>query len=147
MLTKLIDNQKTLKDIYYNKLDKLRETFDFNNQELYFNDMQNYATLLKEALKQHFSIQEKLKNNINENVDKLILENMLVKEILLRMSNKIIDGANKKDINIFAFFDDFEEIFKAYLQKEKGLFLQQLNQMTNTEEKEKIKSLINSYNS
>jgi len=141
MLTKLIDNQKTLKDIYYNKLDKLRETFDFNNQELYFNDMQNYATLLKEALKQHFAIQEKLRN-INENVDKLILENMLVKDILLRMSDKIIDGANKKDINIFAFFDDFEEIFKAYLKKEKGLFFQQLNQVTNKEEKEKIKNLI-----
>ena len=67
---------------------------------------------------------------------------MLVKDILLRMCNKIIDGAKKQDINIFSFFDDFEEILRAYLLKEEGLFIQEIDMATNDEEKEKIKSIL-----
>ena len=142
MIDKILTNQKILKELYYEKLDKLRETFDFNNPTPTFEDMQNYASILQEEIKKHFSIQEKLKNQINSQVDKIILENMLVKEMLIRMSQKIIDGAKNQDINIFSFFDDFEEILKAYLLKEKGLFIQELNIATNEKEKEKIKSIL-----
>ena len=142
MIDKIIKNQIILKKLYYEKLDKLRETFDFNNPAPTFKDMQNYASLLQEEIKKHFAIQEKLKNKINPQVDKIILENMLVKEMLIRMSQKIIDGAKNQDINIFSFFDDFEEILRAYLLKEEGLFIQELNMATNKDEKEKIKSIL-----
>jgi len=142
MINKIIENQKTLKDIYYNKLDKLRETFDFNNQTKTFNEMQTYAQTLQNELNKHFELQEKLKNKINSDVDKLILENMLVKDILIRMSGKIIDGAKNQNIDIFSFFDDFEEILRAYLLKEEGLFIQELKMATNEQEQEKIKSIL-----
>jgi hypothetical protein len=144
MINTIIENQKTLKNIYYSKLDKLRETFDFNNQDITFEDMQKYALSLENELKNHFAMQEKLRNKINPEVDKLILENMLVKDILIRMINKIINGAKNKDINIFTFFDDFEEILRAYLLKEEGLFIQELNMATNENEKELIKEILNS---
>jgi len=142
MIKNIIENQKILKNLYYNKLDKLRETFDFNNQTPTFENMQKYALELQTELKNHFALQEKLKNQINPQIDKIILENMLVKDILLRMCNKIIDGAKKQDINIFSFFDDFEEILKAYLLKEEGLFIQEIDMATNDKEKEKIKSIL-----
>jgi len=142
MIKTILDNQTILKDIYYNKLDKLRETFDFNNPNITFIKMEEYATNLQNEIKNHFSLQEKLKNNINKQVDKIILENMLVKDILLRMSTKIIDGAQNKDINIFSFFDDFEEILRAYLLKEEGLFIQELTMATNEDERKKIKDIL-----
>ena len=142
MIQNILDNQTILKDLYYNKLDKLRETFDFNNPTPTFEEMENYASTLQEEIKKHFAFQDKLKNKINPQVDKIILENMLVKAILIRMSQKIIDGAKNQDINIFSFFDDFEEILRAYLLKEKGLFIQELNMATNKDEKEKIKSIL-----
>ena len=142
MIQNILDNQTILKDLYYNKLDKLRETFDFNNPTPTFEEMENYASTLQEEIKKHFAFQDKLKNKINPQVNKIILENMLVKAILIRMSKKIIDGAKNQDINIFSFFDDFEEILRAYLLKEKGLFIQELNMATNEEEKEKIKNIL-----
>jgi hypothetical protein len=142
MITPILENQKILKELYYEKLDTLRETFDFNNQSKTFNEMEEYASSLQEEIKKHFSLQEKLKSQINPDVDKIILENMLVKEMLIRMCGKIIDGAKSQNIDIFAFFDDFEEILRAYLLKEEGLFIQELDMATNKEEKEKIKSIL-----
>jgi len=142
MLNKIIKNQLKLKELYYDKLDKIRETFDFNNPNPSFENMKIYASLLQNEIINHFLLQEKLKTKINAEVDKLILENMLVKDILIRMSSKIINGAENKDINIFNFFDDFEEILRAYLLKEEGLFIQELKMATNEKEQEKIKSIL-----
>jgi len=142
MIIKIIQNQNILKNIYYNKLDKLRETFDFNNQTSSFEIMEIESLNLKNELKNHFELQEKLRYKINNKVDKLILENLLVKDILIRMCSKITLGAQNKDVNIFNFFDDFEEILRAYLLKEKGLFIQELEMATNEEEKKKIKNIL-----
>ena len=142
MIDKIIDNQKILKDLYYNKLDKLREDFDFNNPTPTFDKMFEYSSQIQQEIKNHFALQEQLKNQINEKVDKLILENMLVRDMLIRMSSKIMDGAKNQNIDIFSFFDDFEEILKAYLLKEEGLFIQELKMATNEEEKEKIKTIL-----
>jgi hypothetical protein len=144
MIKPILDNQSILKDLYYQKLDKLRETFDFNNQDITFKQMLEYSSTLKQEIIKHFELQEKLKTHINPQVDKLILENMLVKDILIRMSNKLIEGAKQKDINIFNFFDDFEEILRAYLLKEEGLFIQELEMATNNEEKKLIEKILTS---
>ncbi len=143
MLKKIIDNHDNLKDIFYNKLDKLRENFDFNNPDVTFKKLEEYSNILENEIKKHFKMQENLRNKINSDVDKLILENMLVRDMLIRMCNKLNNGAKNKDTNIFIFFDDVEEIFRAYLKKEEGLFIQELNQATNDEEKEKIREILN----
>ena len=142
MIKSILNHQKVLTTLYYEKLDKLREDFDFNNPTPTFDKMFEYSSQIQQEIKNHFALQEKLTNQINEKVDKLILENKLVKDMLIRMSAKIIEGAKNKDINIFNFFDDFEEILKAYLLKEEGLFIQELKMATSQQEQEKIKSIL-----
>jgi hypothetical protein len=141
MIDKIINNQTNLKNIY-NKLDKLREVFDFNNPTPTFKKVELYTEEIQQEIRKHFSIQEQLKNKINPEVDKIILENMLVKEILIRISNKILEGAKSQNIDVFNHFDDFYEILKAYMLKERGLFIQQLNMATTQQEKKMIKSII-----
>ena len=142
MIQKILDNQENLKKVYYEKMDKLRETFDFNNPDVTFEKLVKYSDELEKEILNHFALQEKLKNKINSQVDKLILENMLVRRIMLNMNSKIKQGAINKDIDIFAFFDEFEEILRAYLKKEEGLFIQELKMNTTKEEQEKIKEII-----
>jgi hypothetical protein len=142
MIQKILNNHKILKELYYEKMDKLRETFDFNNQDITFNKLLEYSNELEKEINNHFSLQNRLTNQINKNVDKIVLENMLVRRIMLNMNNKIKQGAINKDVNIFAFFDEFEEILRAYLKKEEGLFIQELEIATNEEEKKKIKEII-----
>jgi hypothetical protein len=142
MIQKILDNQKNLKELYYEKMDKLRETFDFNNQNETFNKLLEYSNELEKEIENHFTLQNKLTNQINKEVDRIVLENMLVRRIMLNMNNKIKEGAINKDINIFAFFDEFEEILKAYLKKEEGLFIQELEIATTEEERKKIKEII-----
>jgi len=142
MIQKILDNQENLKKVYYEKMDKLRETFDFNNPDVTFEKLVKYSDELEKEILHHFSLQEKLKNQINPQVNKLILENMLVRRIMLNMNSKIKQGAISKNIDIFAFFDEFEEILRAYLKKEEGLFIQELKMNTTKEEQEKIKEII-----
>ena len=142
MIQKILDNHKNLKEVYYEKMDKLRETFDFNNPDVTFEKLLIYSDELEKEILHHFSLQEKLKNKINPQVDKLILENMLVRRIMLNMNSKVKQGAISKNIDIFAFFDEFEEILRAYLKKEEGLFIQELKMNTTKEEQEKIKEII-----
>jgi hypothetical protein len=142
MIQKILDNQKNLKELYYEKMDKLRETFDFNNQDITFNKLLEYSNELEKEINNHFDLQNKLTNQINKEVDRIVLENMLVRRIMLNMNNKIKEGAINKDINIFAFFDEFEEILRAYLKKEEGLFIQELEIATTEEERKKIKEII-----
>jgi hypothetical protein len=142
MIQKILDNQKNLKELYYEKMDKLRETFDFNNQNETFNKLLEYSNELEKEIENHFTLQNKLTNQINKEVDRIVLENMLVRRIMLNMNAKIKQGAINKDINIFAFFDDFEEILRAYLKKEEGLFIQELEIATTEEERKKIKEIL-----
>jgi len=60
------------------------------------------------------------------------------------MLDFIIKKAEQNSADAFLKFDDFEEIFKAYLKKEKGLFLQHLKRTLDKEEiKEIEKRLLN----
>jgi hypothetical protein len=142
MIQKILDNQKNLKELYYEKMDKLRETFDFNNQNETFNKLLEYSNELEKEIENHFTLQNKLTNQINKEVDRIVLENILVRRIMLNMNAKIKQGAINKDTNIFAFFDDFEEILRAYLKKEEGLFIQELEIATTEEERKKIKEIL-----
>jgi len=93
LIQQILDNQKNLKKVYYEQMDKLREIFDFNNPNETFDKLLEYSNKLEKEIENHFFLQEKLKNKINNKVDKLILENMLVKKIMLNMNSKIREGA------------------------------------------------------
>jgi hypothetical protein len=142
VIQKILDNHKVLQELYYEKMDKLRETFDFNNPNETFDKLLEYSNELEKEIENHFELQNRLKNQINEKVDKIVLENMLVRRIMLNMNSKIKEGAINKDIDIFAFFDEFEEILRAYLKKEEGLFIQELEMATNEKEKKRIKEIL-----
>ncbi len=132
MLTPIIEHQKKLKEIY-KKMDFLRENFDLANADAFYEEFLDLAKEMKEELTYHFNLQ-KYSYGENEKAKKFVLENMLVKDILNRMLEFIIVKSSEKSMDAFSKFDDFEEIFKAYLKKEKGLFIQELKSVLNKEE-------------
>ena len=138
MIEPILKNHSNLKNLFYQKLDKVREEFDFNNPSASYQKVIEIGESLKEELIKHFELQLLLKGKVNSGVDSIILENMLVKEILVRMITKIIEGAKSENIDIFPYFDEFEEIFRAYLLKEKGLFIEKLKTSTSKEEQKFI---------
>jgi hypothetical protein len=54
LIQKILDNHKTLKETYYEKMDKLRETFDFNNQNETFDKLLKYSDELEQEILKHF---------------------------------------------------------------------------------------------
>ena len=140
MLDVIINHQKKLNEIY-KKIDFLRENFNFENQEAFFSELVDNAKELKNELEFHFNLQVNAISN--EKAKKFVLENMLVRDMLFRMLDFIIKKAKQNSVDAFLKFDDFEEIFKAYLKKEKGLFLQQLREVLNEEEIKEIEENLN----
>ena len=140
MLDAIINHQKELKDIY-KKMEFLRDNFDFGNQEAFLSELADKAKEMRDELEYHFNLQ--FHSVTNEKAKKFVLENMLVKDMLFRMLDFIIKKAKQNSVDAFLKFDDFEEIFKAYLKKEKGLFLQQLREVLNEEELKEIEENLN----
>ena len=140
MLDAIINHQKELKDIY-KKMEFLRDNFDFGNQEAFLSELADKAKEIRDELEYHFNLQ--FHSVTNEKAKKFVLENMLVKDMLFRMLDFIIKKAKQNSVDAFLKFDDFEEIFKAYLKKEKGLFLQQLREVLNEEELREIEENLN----
>ena len=140
MLDAIINHQKELKDIY-KKMEFLRDNFDFGNQEAFLSELADKAKEIRDELEYHFNLQ--FHSVTNEKAKKFILENMLVRDMLFRMLDFIIKKAKQNSVDAFLKFDDFEEIFKAYLKKEKGLFLQQLREVLNEEELREIEENLN----
>jgi len=99
---------------------------------------------MKNELEYHFNLQ--FFAITNEKAKKFVNENRLVKEMLFRMLDFIEKKAAEKSMDAFLKFEDFEEILKAYLKKEKGLFIQQLKSVLSEEDikeiEENIKKLI-----
>jgi hypothetical protein len=135
MLDAIINHQKELKDIY-KKMEFLRDNFDFKNQEAFLSELADKAKEMRDELEYHFNLQ--FHSVTNEKAKKFVLENMLVRDMLFRMLDFIIKKAKQNSTDAFLKFDDFEEIFRAYLKKEKGLFLQNLKSILTQEEIEEI---------
>jgi hypothetical protein len=135
MLKPIIEHQKELKEIN-KKMLFLQEAFNFDNKDVVLEELGNLAKEMKNELEFHFNLQKY--GVTNNKVKKFVLENMLVKELLFRMLNSIINFAQEKSIDAFMKLEEFEEIFKAYLKKEKGLFIQQLRANLTEKEIEEI---------
>ena len=135
MLKPIINHQKKLNEIY-KKIDFLRENFDFENYEAFFSELVDNAKELKNELEYHFNLQ--INAITHKKAKKFVLENMLVRDILFRMLDFIIQKAKQNSTDAFLKLDDFDEIYKAYLKKEKGLFKQNLKSVLNDDEIEEI---------
>jgi len=135
MLDVIINHQKKLNEIY-KKIDFLRENFDFENQEAFFSELVDNAKELKNELEFHFNLQ--INAITNEKVKKFILENMLVRDMLFRMLDFVIQKAQQNSTDAFLKLDDFDEIYRAYIKKEKGLFKENLKSVLSDDEIEEI---------
>ena len=144
MLELIIEHQKEIKEIF-KKMQFLRDNFDFNNSDVFLEELFDLSNKMKEELEYHFNLQIYSVGE-NEKAKKFVKENLLVRDMLFRMLEYIIVNAKNKNPDAFLKFDDFEEILKAYLKKEKGLFLQQIQSVCNDDEikeiENKLKTLI-----
>ena len=143
MLKPIIEHQKELKEIY-KKMDFLRENF-IPGQNAFFEELSDLAKEMKNELEYHFNLQIYSVGS-NSKVEYLVKENLLVRDILFRMLDFMINKAKENSMDAFIKFDDFDEIFRAYMKKEKGLFIQNIKSELNEDEtreiEEKLKSLI-----
>jgi len=143
MLKPIIEHQKDLNEIY-KKMDFLRENF-IPGQNAFFEELLDLAKEMRDELEYHFNLQIHSVGT-NPKVEHLVKENMLVRDMLFRMLDFMIVKSQENSMDAFLKFDDFEEIFRAYLKKEKGLFIQniraQLNESEIKEIEEKLKVLL-----
>jgi len=141
MLKPIIDHQKEIKEIL-KKMQFLRD--NFSPLPAFYEELEDLSKEMKNELEYHFNLQ--FFAITNEKAKKFVNENRLVKEMLFRMLDFIEKKAAEKSMDAFLKFEDFEEILKAYLKKEKGLFIQQLKSVLSEEEikeiEENIKKLI-----
>ena len=135
MLKPIIDHQKEIKDIY-KKMKFLRDNFNLENQDTFFEELIDLVKEIRNELDYHFNLL--FFSVTNEKAKKFVMENKLVKDMLFRMLDFIKIKSMEKSLDAFLKFDDFEEILRAYFKKEKGLFIQQLQSVLNDEELEEI---------
>ncbi len=137
MLETIINHQKEIKEIF-KKMKFLRD--NFSPMGAFYEELEDLSKQMKDELEYHFNLQ--FYGITNEKAKKFVNENRLVKEMLFRMLNFIENKAKEKSMDAFLKFDDFEEILKAYLKKEKGLFIQELKSVLNQKEIEEIEKNI-----
>jgi len=133
MLKPIIEHQKEIKEIF-KKMEFLRD--NFSPLPAFYEELEDLSKEMKNELEYHFNLQ--FFSVTHEKAKKFVNENRLIKEILFRMIHVIEEKAKEKSMDAFLKFDDFEEILKAYLKKEKGLFIQQLRSVLNEEEIKQI---------
>jgi hypothetical protein len=137
MLQEIIQHQKQLKEIY-KKMDFLRENF-IPGQNAFFEELADLAQEMKNELEYHFNLQIHSVGT-NPKAEHLVKENLLVRDILIRMLNFMSEKAKQNSMDAFIKFDDFDEIFRAYLKKEKGLFIQNIKSLLNENEIKEIEN-------
>ena len=141
MIKPILQHQNDIKMIF-EKMEFLRD--NFSPLPAFYEELYDLCNKMRDELEFHFNLQ--FYGITNEKAKKFVNENRLVKEMLFRMLDFIQQKAHEKSMDAFLKFDDFEEILKAYLKKEKGLFIQQLRSVLNEEEikemEENIKKLI-----
>jgi hypothetical protein len=143
MLKPIIEHQKNLKEIY-KKMDFLRENF-IPGQNAFYEELADLAKEMRDELEYHFNLQIHSVGT-NPKTEYLVKENMLIRDMLFRMLDFMGVKAKENSMDAFLKFDDFEEIFRAYMKKEKGLFIQniefKLSENEISEIEERLKGLV-----
>jgi len=141
MIDIIVNHQKEIKEIF-KKMQFLRDNFDFGNSDAFYEELYDLVLQMRSELDFHFNLQKY--GITNEKARKFVLENMLVRDMLFRMLDFIKAKSVEKSMDAFLKFDDFEEILKAYLKKERGLFIQQLESVLDKDEIEEMEKRIKS---
>jgi len=140
ILEGLIDHQRELKTLYQ-KLEFLRDCFNFQNPTPFFEEFQEILHSLLEELKIHFRAFEDGVGQIQTTIP-IILENRLLRDILIRMGERMERMAIEKNPNLFLQLEEFREILFAFFKKEKSLIPNQIAQITTQGEQELIKTTL-----
>jgi len=136
MLDAIINHQKELKKLN-KKLLFLRDNFDLNYADTFYEELLDLVREFRSEIDYHFNLQIYSVGE-NEKVKYLVNENRLVRDILFRMLDFIKSKAIEKSMDAFLKIDDFDEILRAYLKKEKGLFRENLREKLNDEDIQEI---------
>jgi len=136
MLDVIINHQKELKKLN-KKLLFLRDNFDLNYADAFYEALLDLVREFRSEIDYHFNLQIYSVGE-NEKVKYLVNENRLVRDILFRMLDFIKSKAFEKSMDAFLKIDDFDEILRAYLKKEKGLFRENLREKLSNEEIKEI---------
>lgn len=136
----LIAHQKRLKELY-RKMRFLQESFNFQNPTPFLEELVSIAEELREELELHFRVLREGLEPIPA-THRLIKENLLVKEILERMLGRIIEKGSQNSPDAFLELEEFGEIFKAYLKKERGLLRQQIEEVTTPAQRAEIEERV-----
>jgi len=144
LLEPIIDHQKDLKELN-KKLLFLRDNFDLEHADAFYEELLDLIREFRSEIDYHFNLQIYSVGE-NQKVKQFVNENRLVRDMLFRMLDFIKSKAVEKSMDAFLKIDDFDEILRAYLKKEKGLFRQNLRENLSDEEikeiEEKLKKLI-----
>jgi len=136
MLDAIINHQKELKELN-KKLLFLRNNFDLDHADAFYEELLNLVKEFRSEIDYHFNLQIYSVGE-NEKVKYLVNENRLVRDMLFRMLDFIKSKAIEKSMDAFLKIDDFDEILRAYLKKEKGLFRENLREKLSNEEIKEI---------
>ncbi len=141
MIEPIIEHHKDIEEIF-KKMEFLRD--NFSPLPAFYEELYDLCNKMRDELEFHFNLQ--IHGITNEKAKRFVNENRLVRDMLFRMLDFIQQKAYEKNMDAFLKFDDFEEILKAYLKKEEGLFIQQLQSVLDENEikemDENIKKLI-----
>jgi len=144
LLEPIINHQKELKELN-KKLLFLRDNFDLEYADAFYEELLGLVREFRSEIDYHFNLQIYSVGE-NKKVKHLVNENRLVRDMLFRMLDFIKSKAIEKSMDAFLKIDDFTEILRAYIKKEKGLFRQNLRENLSNEEieeiEEKLKKLI-----
>jgi hypothetical protein len=135
MLKPIINHQKEVTKIY-EKMKFLRDNFNLQNQDAFYEELMDLVKEMRDELEIHFNLQ--FYSVTNEKAKKFVMENKLVRDMLFRMLDYIKAKCVEKSMDAFLKFDDFEEILIAYFKKEEGLFIQQLRSVLDEKELQEI---------
>jgi len=136
LLEAIINHQKELKELN-KKLLFLRDNFDLNYADTFYEELLDLVREFRSEIDYHFNLQIYSVGE-NEKVKYLVNENRLVRDMLFRMLDFIKSKAIEKSMDAFLKMDDFDEILRAYLKKEKGLFRENLREKLSNEEIQEI---------
>jgi len=136
LLEPIIEHHKELKELN-KKLLFLRDNFDLDHADAFYDELMDLIKEFRSEIDYHFNLQIYSVGQ-NEKVKHLVNENRLVRDILFRMLDFMKAKAVEKSMDAFLKIEDFDEILRAYIKKEKGLFRQEIREKLNDEEIEKI---------
>jgi len=136
LLEPIIEHQKELKELN-KKLLFLRDNFDLEYADTFYEELLDLIKELRSEIDYHFNLQIYSVGE-NQKVKHFVNENRLVRDMLFRMLDFIKSKAVEKSMDAFLKIDDFDEILRAYLKKEKWLFRQNVRENLSDEEIEEI---------